>query len=240
MSWSAADEDVPCILQVSSTTEFGTTDLVFIDTLTTQKATIADLEGTTTYYYRVRQDCDLVNEWSMAQSFTTECAEIMGGYTNSFENKDEHVLLPKAYDGYYQPQCWVVGTTYGKAVGIVDNSPYNHVPRLVESSGTSWYSHNTLSSNRKDVWALRFEGNGAKELTSSNYANYYDQWIAMPVLENVDLDTLQLSFYALPGSYNPQTGAIAKGAKLNTIVIGVMSDPNDLSTFVARYLYLFA
>ncbi len=233
LSWSAADEDVPCILQVSSTTEFGTTDLVFIDTLTTQKATIADLEGTTTYYYRVRQDCDLVNEWSMAQSFTTECAEIMGGYTNSFENKDEHVLLPKAYDGYYQPQCWVVGTTYGKAVGIVDNSPYNHVPRLVESSGTSWYSHNTLSSNQKDVWALRFEGNGAKELTSSNYANYYDQWIAMPVLENVDLDTLQLSFYALPGSYNPQTGAIAKGAKLNTIVIGVMSDPNDLSTFVA-------
>lgn len=233
LSWSAADEDVPCILQVSSTTEFGTTDLVFIDTLTTQKATIADLEGTTTYYYRVRQDCDLVNEWSMAQSFTTECAEIMGGYTNSFENKDEHVLLPKAYDGYYQPQCWVVGTTYGKAVGIVDNSPYNHVPRLVESSGTSWYSHNTLSSNQKDVWALRFEGNGAKELTSSNYVNYYDQWIAMPVLENVDLDTLQLSFYALPGSYNPQTGAIAKGAKLNTIVIGVMSDPNDLSTFVA-------
>lgn len=232
LSWSAADEDVPCILQVSSTTEFGTTDLVFIDTLTTQKATIADLEGTTTYYYRVRQDCDLTDAWSMAQSFTTECAEIMGGYTNSFEDEEKHVLLPKAYSDY-QPQCWVVGTTYGKAVGKEDGSPYYHVPRLVKSSGTSWYSHNTLSSNQKDVWALRFEGNGAKELTSSNYANYYDQWIAMPVLENVDLDTLQLSFYALPGSYNPQTGAIAKGAKLNTIVIGVMSDPNDLSTFVA-------
>lgn len=232
LSWSAADEDVPCILQVSSTTEFGTTDLVFIDTLTTQKATIADLEGTTTYYYRVRQDCDLTDAWSMAQSFTTECAEIMGGYTNSFEDEEKHVLLPKAYSDY-QPQCWVVGTTYGKAVGKEDGSPYYHVPRLVKSSGTSWYSHNTLSSNQKDVWALRFEGNGAKELTSSNYANYYDQWIAMPVLENVDLDTLQLSFYALPGSYNPQTGAIAKGAKLNTIVIGVMSDPNDLSTFAA-------
>mgnify|MGYP004639008581 CR=1 FL=1 len=232
LSWSAADEDVPCILQVSSTTEFGTTDLVFIDTLTTQKATIADLEGTTTYYYRVRQDCDLVNEWSMAQSFTTECAEIMGGYTNSFEDEEKHVLLPEAYSDY-QPQCWVVGTTYGKAVGKEDGSPYYHVPRLEKSSGSTWYSHNTLSSNLKDVWALRFEGNGAKELTSSNYANFYDQWIAMPVLENVDLDTLQLSFYALPGSYNPQTGAIAKGAKLNTIVVGVMSDPNDLSTFVA-------
>lgn len=233
LSWSAADEDVPCILQVSSTTEFGTTDLVFIDTLTTQKATIADLEGTTTYYYRVRQDCDLVNEWSMAQSFTTECAEIMGGYTNSFEDTEQHVLLPKATDGYYQPQCWVVGTTYGKAVGEKDNMPYYHVPRLEKSSGSTWYSHNTLSSSLKDIWALRFYGQGAKELTSSNYTNYYDQWIAMPVLENVDLDTLQLSFYALPGSYNPQTGAIAKGAKLNTIVIGVMSDPDDLSTFVA-------
>lgn len=233
LSWSAADEDVPCILQVSSTTEFGTTDLVFIDTLTTQKATIADLEGTTTYYYRVRQDCDLTDAWSMAQSFTTECAEIMGGYTNSFEDTEQHVLLPKATDGYYQPQCWVVGTTYGKAVGAKDNMPYYHVPRLEKSSGSTWYSHNTLSSNLKDIWALRFYGQGAKELTSSNYANYYDQWIAMPVLENVDLDTLQLSFYALPGSYNPQTGAIAKGAKLNTIVIGVMSDPNDLSTFVA-------
>ena len=232
LSWSAADEDVPCILQVSSTTEFGTTDLVFIDTLTTQKATIADLEGTTTYYYRVRQDCDLVNEWSMAQSFTTECAEIMGGYTNSFEDEEKHVLLPKAYSDY-QPQCWVVGTTYGKAVGKEDGSPYYHVPRLVKSSGSTWYSHNTLSSSLKDIWALRFYGQGAKELTSSNYMNYYDQWIAMPVLENVDLDTLQLSFYALPGSYNPQTGAIAKGAKLNTIVIGVMSDPNDLSTFAA-------
>jgi len=232
LSWSAADEDVPCILQVSKTTSFGTTDLIFEKTLAEQKAIVADLDGTTTYYYRVRQDCDLTNEWSMVQSFTTECAEIMGGYTNSFEDEEKHVLLPKASSDY-QPQCWVVGTTYGKAVGKTDNFPYYHVPRLVESSGTSWYSHNTLSSNLKDVWALRFEGNGAKELTSSNYANYYDQWIAMPLLENVDLDTLQLSFYALPGSYNPQTGSIVKSAALNTIVVGVMSDPNDLSTFVA-------
>ena len=234
LSWSAADEDVPCILQVSSTTEFGTTDLIFVDTLATQKAIVAGLDGTTTYYYRVRQDCDLVNEWSMAQSFTTECAEIMGGYTNSFENTDEHIMLPKATFGeYYQPQCWVVGTTYGEAVGEECTSPYYYTPRLLKSSGSSWYSHNTLNSNLKNVWALRLEGNGAKELTTSNYGNYYDQWIAMPVLENVDLDTLQISFYALPGSYNPQTGAIAKGAALNTIVIGAMSDPNDLSTFVA-------
>lgn len=233
LSWSAADEDVPCILQVSKTSSFGTADLIFVDTLAEQKAIVAGLDGTTTYYYRVRQDCDLVDEWSMAQSFTTECAEIMGGYTNSFEDEEKHVLLPKAYDGYYQPQCWVVGTTYGKAVGEKCTSPYYYTPRLLKSSGSSWYSHNTLNSNLKNVWALRLEGNGAKELTTSNYGNYYDQWIAMPVLENVDLDTLQISFYALPGSYNPQTGSIVKSAALNTIVVGVMSDPNDLSTFVA-------
>ncbi len=55
----------------------------------------------------------------------------------------------------------------------------------------------------------------------------------MPAVENVDADTLQLSFYALPGAYNPTTGTIASGGTgLKTVIVGVMSDPSDLSTFV--------
>lgn len=225
LSWNAADEDIPCILQVSSTTAFGTTDLLFVDTLSTTSAVVTGLQGTTTYYYRVRQICSLPDEWAVAQSFTTECAEITGGYTNSFENVDEHIEVPGSLMGYQVPRCWTPGLT-------PEGTAWSKTPYLQESSTTSYYSHNTLNTNLSNKYSLYMHGNWAKDITPSLQNNYYDQWIAMPILDNVDLDTLQLSFYALPGAYNPTTGAIAKRATLNTVVVGVMSDPNDLSTFI--------
>lgn len=225
LSWNAADEDIPCILQVSSTTAFGTTDLLFVDTLSTPSAVVTGLQGTTTYYYRVRQICSLPDEWAIAQSFTTECAEITGGYTNSFENVDEHIEVPGSLMGYQVPRCWTPGLT-------PEGTAWSNTPYIQESSATSYYSHNTLNTNLSNMYSLYMHGNWAKNITPSTQNNYYDQWIAMPILDNVDLDTLQLSFYALPGAYNPTTGSIAKRATLNTVVVGVMSDPNDLSTFI--------
>ncbi len=235
LSWSAADDDIENILQVSTTSDFAAENLVFVDTVLAQQDVATGLEGTTTYYYRVRQVCSDENTWSATQSFTTDCAEIDGSYSDSFENTDKHVRLPKATtDSYIQPQCWTVGTTIGVAAGQEVTSPYFYVPKLVTSTATSYYSHNTTDTGLKDLYALSITGKWTSEgVTSSNYLNYYDQWIAMPALENVNADTLQLSFYALPGSYNPTTGTIASGGTgLKTVIVGVMSDPNDLSTFV--------
>ncbi len=233
LSWRAADDDIENILQVSTTTDFTAENLVFVDTVLAQQAVATGLEGTTTYYYRVRQACSDENSWSVAQSFTTECAEIDGSYSDSFENTDKHILLPGVNTGYYQPQCWTVGTTCGNIIGTTYRS-INSQPKLQQSTSTAYYSHNTASTGLKDLYALKLTGNWISTvITVNNYMNYYDQWIAMPALENVDADTLQLSFYALPGAYNPTTGTIASGGTgLKTVIVGVMSDPNDLSTFV--------
>lgn len=235
LSWRAADDDIENILQVSTTADFAAENLVFVDTILAQQAVVTGLEGTTTYYYRVRQACSDENSWSVAQSFTSDCAEIDGSYSDSFENTDKHVLLPEAKtDDYIQPQCWTVGSTFGVAVGKTTTQPFYYVPKLVKSTSTAYYSHNTAGTGLKDLYALKLTAKWtSEEVTVSNYMNYYDQWIAMPALENVDADTLQLSFYALPGSYNPTTGTISGGGTgLKTVIVGVMSDPNDLSTFV--------
>ncbi len=233
LSWRAADDDIETILQVATAADFAAESIVFTDTVLTQQAVATGLEGTTTYYYRVRQVCSAETAWSVAQTFTTECAEIDGSYSEGFENTDKHVLLPGVNTGYYQPQCWTVGTTCGDIVGK-HNESVNSLSKLQTSTATSYYSHNTASTGLKDIYALKIDAKWTSDgITSSNYLNYYDQWIAMPVVENVDADTLQLSFYALPGAYNPTTGTIASGGTgLKTVIVGVMSDPSDLSTFV--------
>lgn len=230
--WRPYDKGVPCVLQVAKSGNFGSKDIILSDTLTTETTKLlTGLLGTTTYYYRLRQICGAtdMSPWSAVKSFTTECSEIDGTYSTGFEKEEEH--MKEGYDDYYT-QCWFRGST---GIGNVYGAP----PTLVESESEElsstykyWYSRNT-SETLTDKWAWKLEGSAQTNLTDTTYN--YDQWIAMPPLQHVDVDTLQLVFYALPGSYDPKESKIhdsyCGAIYLRTVIVGVMSDPNDLSTF---------
>lgn len=232
LSWKVTDNSNPSILQVATTSAFSASDMVLVDTLTATQREVSGLQGTTQYYYRVRQICGDTEDWALLQTFTTDCAEIGNGYTNNFEDTEEHVFLPgtTAADKM-QPRCWTVGSTICPSGS---RSLYNYTPRLQGSTATECYSRNTETTELRDKYSLRFEGNGYKgEIPSNLCLNYYDMWIAMPMLDStVNVDALQLSFYGLPGRYNPTTGTVTTLGTMKTIVVGVMSDPTDISTFV--------
>ena len=224
--WRPYDKGVPCVLQVANSGNFGSKDIVLSDTLTTETTKlVTGLLGTTTYYYRLRQVCGAtdMSPWSAIKSFTTECSEIDGSFSTGFEKDDEH-LEGDGYNEYY-PQCWYRGST--------GSGYYKSPATLVTSSWYGYPSRNTTATNLSHVWAWRLQGQTNKDASAAS--SNYDQWFAMPALQHVDVDTLQLVFYALPGSYDPDEQVIydsyCAAYYLRNVVVGVMTDPNDLSTF---------
>jgi len=228
LAWTPMDEGAPCRIQVCAKEDF---TLLLADSLLadTNMFTIDHLDGVTEYFYRVRQECSETenSRWSNTASFMTACGETDGATIFTFE-KDQGQLNIAGTTSYQYPQCWTTGTDYSSST-----TTYSYVPRVQKSDAAAWYSHNTLSTNLKNIYSLRLYSSKSSTETSS-----YNQWIAMPELtSDQDMDTLQLSFYGLPGSYNPSTERInttyTNGNYLPAIVVGVMSDPKDVKTFHA-------
>lgn len=239
LRWKPKDTGASCILQVATASDFTTSSIVLTDTLTATSRVVERLAGTTTYYCRVRQICSAaeLSDWSPVADFFTECADMDDTYFNGFENTADHIYLPGATsDSYLQPRCWTVGNTCQGG-----GSSYFRDPCLVKSSGTgnyaSWASHNT-TADLSSIYSWEMKGKWTTaEVTSSNASNYYDEWMAMPAWDDtISTDSLQLSFYALAGKYNPTKELISSvytsASYLPSVIVGVMSDPNDLSTFV--------
>lgn len=229
ISWEPQDEDVPCILQVSNVSSFIKDSIVFESYVQGTDTVVAGLRGATNYYYRVRQACGAENlsAWTTIKEFYTECPTVDASYSTHFEYEDGQTPI-LGNTSWLQPKCWTGGTT-GSQTSV------SNFPDLTKSNGTSWYSRNTAETKLPDggykhVWALELYSS-ANTSTGSGY----DQWAATPELSDVDMDTLQMVFYGLPASYNPLTGFIntsyVKPNYLSSIIVGVMTDPTDLSTF---------
>ena len=232
VTWKAQDEK-PCVIQVSKAQSFADPTILIQDTVADQKYALTNLEPVSTYYVRVRELCsaDNVSEWSTT-SFTTECNDAAIGYTCGFEAEEGRVHQGGSTSTTYDiTRCWTSGSTY------VTTSNYSYLSRVQTSSSSAYYSRNTLTSNMQSAASLRMYAYASSSSTSSS-SSYYDQWAVMPRLdlEAMDTDSAQLEFYALPGAYNPSKGLISttytSDTYLPSIVVGVMSDPNDISTFV--------
>ncbi|MBQ8832801.1 MAG: choice-of-anchor J domain-containing protein [Paludibacteraceae bacterium] len=232
-TWDTQDDN-DCVVQLSKAEGFADAAILFVDTVPAgTKVQLSNLESVTTYYVRVRELCSADNEstWAMT-SFTTECYETSGNFTCGFEISEGHVHQGSSTSSTYDiAQCWTTGTTANTT------SWYMYVPR-VQASSSTFYSRNTVESNLQSTSSLRMYAYASSSSTSSS-TSYYDQWAVMPRfdMEAMDTDTIQLEFYALAGAYNPTKGTISSSytgdTYLPSIVVGVMSDPNDISTFVA-------
>lgn len=240
VTWRAIDGN-DCIVQVSTSEDFAESTICFVDTVPANEAlTIRNLQSVTTHYVRVCEMCAPGNTSSWTStSFTTECFEVGPGYTCGFEESDK--IVPVASSTSYQiPQCWMVGTTYSTT-----SSLQTYVPIIQTSSGTSYYARNTMETVEQTASGLVLKSTGSLKMYATKSPSYEggvnsrDQWIVMPHLdlEAMDTDTMQLEFYALAGKYNPNTGLITTSytfdSNLPSIVVGVMTDPTDLSTFTA-------
>ena len=238
LTWRAMDGN-NCIVQLSTSQDFK--DICYVDTVPANQALkVKDLKSVTTYYARVCEMCDANNTsaWTNT-SFTTECFEVGPNYTCGFEVEDGRAHQGTSTSTSYDiAQCWTSGTTYETS------STYLYVPVVQNSSGTMFYARNTLESVEESANGRIMKSTGSLKMyaTANSNAgehnvNNRDQWAVMPRmdLEAMDTDTMQLEFYALAGYYNPNTGKISasymSGSNLPSIVVGVMSDPADLSTF---------
>lgn len=181
--------------------------VVFYDTISTRSKVVTGLEEKTTYYVAIATVCDgEISAWKQT-SFTTPCKaltpEAMG--TITFSKKDGYVSGTTA--SRYMP-CWTVGNMSGNAGATSSYIPYIYT--------TAAYLFGTQKDSVLCVYSYA--------PTSSTATKYNGAYAIMPELEVNDISNYQVNFYARAYSTNTY------GDKL---IVGVVTDPGDLNTFVA-------
>lgn len=85
----------------------------------------------------------------------------------------------------------------------------------------------TSTSNASGAVAAR-TGTRALQLYST-YGTHLGAYVAMPIL-NADYDTIQVNFYARP-FYQKKDGKVGSSYDNRPLVVGTMTDPNNIATF---------
>lgn len=187
--------------------------------LTAAKWSTNTLNANTSYTFSVQAICDAENTsaWSSV-TFTTDC----GKYdTTTFKINFEDDLYK--YVGTYEiPQCWFAGQLVKSAA-----TTNTYMPQAIKNTTTYQYSRNLdVTSGR----ALRFY----------NTSSYYNSYVVLPELD-VDMDSTSLHFWARAAYfYSPSYSNTQLQNRLysvnnnyqRSIVIGAISDMEDLTTFV--------
>ena len=185
------------------------TNLVFYDTIIARSMTITNLKEQTDYYVYTASLCDDdMSPWSTT-TFRTPCKaitpEALG--TITFSKNDGYVSGTSA--SRYMP-CWTVGNKSGNASATSSYIPYVNT--------TSSY----LFGPQKDSILYIY----AYVPTSATSTAYDGAYAIMPELDVDDISKYQVNFYARTTS---STGATYH----DELIVGVVTDPSDLNTFVA-------
>ena len=206
---------------------------------------IADLEPSTEYDLYVRALCgeNAASAWSAVASFSTACLmpelaeynfddaatrfvhhrdSTYAHYYDSYGYVDEETA-----DGHdvYMENCWLVnGSTYENSASGY-NSYYEeyqdtyektgYYPSIKENEGSYTYARSASGALE-----FKYTSNSKKPLVA-----------AMPALE-ADRDSLQLEFWARPGYESNGSMTQATDSYARMLRVGLMTNPNDLSTFV--------
>ena len=203
---------------------------------------LADLEPSTDYELYVRTVCgeNVTSEWSSAVAFSTLCllpdfAEYNFDDANTRFVHHRDSVYEEDYD--YDTDDFVVSAAYGTDVYMencwsVSGSTY-------ENSSSSYYYGDSyqktgyypfvMENSESYVYARSGSGVLAFQYNSSN--SKAPLVAAMAAMETLDRDSLQLEFWARPGyaSGTSMSGATTTNARM--LRVGVMTNPNDLSTF---------
>ena len=189
---------------------------------------LTGLEAGTTYYIFSRIVCGDAGEesmWSERYEFTTSCEARewqAGGLFYDFETEESGSTL----------ECFVQGGRNAESNPLT----------MVEDEYSSYTGALNYSYSRHDE-----EGAGARALMldhAAYYAYAADEpggYVTLPLMD-VDLDTLQVSFWIRPMRIYAYTGKFSNGPGISdvfgedytrSVVVGVMDNPNDPSTFTA-------
>ena len=183
--------------------------IVFNDTIEARSKVVTGLNEQTDYYVAVATVCEEGSSQWQTLNFKTPCKaitpEALG--TITFSKRDGYVSGSSA--SRYMP-CWTVGNKSGNASATSTYIPYVNT--------TSSY----LFGPQKDSILYIY----AYVPTSATSTAYDGAYAIMPELDVDDISKYQVNFYARTTS---STGATYH----DELIVGVVTDPSDLNTFVA-------
>ena len=183
--------------------------VVFYDTIDTRNQLVTGLKEQTDYYVAVATVCeDGLSAWQIV-TFKTPCLaitpEAMG--TITFAKEDGYVTGSGATR--YLP-CWTTGNKSGNA-----GATSSYIPYVTAGSATSAYSHN----GKNYLYLYSYVP------SSSTGTNYDGAYAIMPELNVDDIAKYQVNFWA-------RTTSSTTAAYRDELIVGIVTDPSDLNTFV--------
>ncbi|MBO4249948.1 MAG: fibronectin type III domain-containing protein, partial [Paludibacteraceae bacterium] len=179
------------------------TTIVFYDTIWYAGTKVLNnLEEQTTYSVSAASLCDAGTSPWASTSFKTPCKPVTPEAMGTITFSAEEGYVSGTGASRYLP-CWTVGNKSGNASPTSSYIPY------VGTSAS--YKHNGL--NYLNIYSY---------VTSST--SYDGAYAIMPELDVEDISKYQVNFWARTTS---STGANYH----DNLVVGIISDPNDLSTF---------
>lgn len=183
--------------------------VVYYDTIDIRNQLVTGLKEQTDYYVAVATVCeDGLSAWQII-TFKTPCLaitpEAMG--TITFAKEDGYVTGSGATR--YLP-CWTTGNKSGNA-----SATSTYIPYVTAGSATSAYSHNGKN------YLYLYSYVPVKE----DGTNYDGSYAIMPELNVDDIAKYQVNFWA-------RTTSSTTAAYRDELIVGIVTDPSDLNTFV--------
>ena len=180
--------------------------VIAYDTVDVRQKVVTGLTEQTDYYVAVATVCEEgISPWSII-SFETPCKaitpEALG--TITFSKKDGYVAGTSATR--YMP-CWTTGNKSGNA-----SATQNYIPYVYTASAY-------LFGAQKDSVLCVYSYNP----TSATSTKYNGAYAIMPELNVDDISKCQVNFWAR---------AYSTASYGDQLIVGVVTDPSDLNTFV--------
>ena len=176
---------------------------VYYDTLDVRSKVVTQLADQTTYYVYTATYCDSTVSQWNSLSFITPCLALKPTTMGTITFSTEEGYITGSGANRYLP-CWTIGS---KTPGLADNSSY--IPYIGTNSSDMHNGHNYL------YFYDYVYG------TSSNYVGAY---AIMPEMSVDSIKKYQVNFWARGSSTSSNN---------SQIIVGIVSDPSDLNTFVA-------
>lgn len=183
--------------------------VVYYDTVDVRNQLVTGLKEQTDYYVAVAAVCeDGISAWQII-TFKTPCLAITPEALGTITFAKEDGFVTGSSATRYLP-CWTTGNKSGNA-----SATSSYVPYVTAGSATSAYSHN--GKNYLYIYSY---------VPSSTTGTAYDgSYAIMPELNVDDISKYQVNFWA-------RTNSNTTAAYRDELIVGVVTDPADLNTFV--------
>ena len=212
-------------VQVLTDSVGGGDSIVVATTVNELAFTAKALTEKTNYTFRVRSNCgeDNVSDW-VSLAFTTPCSPTL-------EESASWGFVENLYQygtsaSYLIPECTAAGVLYNG----VPNTSTTYVPYAITNAAATTYG----------VCYSRGDTVGGKALQFYTTSSYYNAYWVMPDL-GFELDSMTLHFWGRAARFNSCRGtnatyvdriAAVNSSYSRTLIIGVVTDASDISTFI--------